>query len=152
MHTTNLLQTWLSWDQIKESKMELVTERWFDSDWQLVSGLMWFVRSWAGITQQCCSYAKPVRRMTFTWATVAALLLHHDRSICMDWLGVRQWWPQTMMATKIPMMATNMFSVAGMSVNSQWIWQFLKSTPLVFTFSLLRPSWYIGTLAIVSTS
>jgi len=29
----------------------------------------------------------------------------------------------------------------GMTVNSPWIWRFLKSMPLVFTFSLLWPSW-----------
>jgi len=41
--------------------------------------------------------------------------------------GVPQWWPQTC------------FLKDGMTVNSWRIWRFLKSTPLVFTFSLLWP-------------
>jgi len=49
------------------------------------------------------------------------------------------------------MTATNMFSVDGMTVNSPWIWRFLKSTPLVFHVFIavavthtdtLWPSWY----------
>jgi len=46
----------------------------------------------------------------------------------------------TMMATT--MTATNLFSEDGMTVSSPRIWRLIKSTPLVFTFSLLWSSPY----------
>jgi len=94
----------------------------------------------------------------------ATLLLLNGREVwfalccflfdCCTFLGVRQWRPQTMMATNHDghkpwrpqtMTATDMFSEDGSTLNSLWIWQFLKSTPLVlevFIAVAVNPSWY----------
>ena len=71
------------------------------------------------------------QKKTMTVTTMSATNKDHDGH---NYVGRKQWplrqqpcRPQTMTIT-----ATNLFSEDSTTMNSQWIWRFLKSTPLVF--------------------